>query len=200
MGGAPLSRYVGEWRVQRKEIIRRRLAPDRRAVRGRRRRVLAGVGSVASVRAEMWLDDFEVGQVFESPSVLVDEATMIEFARRYDPQPFHVDPAAAAESVFGGLVASGWHTTALTMRLLVDHGPRPVGGLVGLAVDELRWEALRPGSRIRIRAEVTEVRRSTRTPARGTVRLRLLTLDQEDRQVQHAAPLILVPARPDARS
>jgi len=143
----------------------------------------------------MWLEDFSVGQVFESPSMLIDEATMIEFARRYDPQPFHVDPDAAAESVFGGLVASGWHTAALTMRLLVDHGPQPVGGLVGLAVDELRWEALRPGSRIRMRAEVTEVRRSTRNPARGTVRLRLLTLDQADREVQHAAPLLLVPAR-----
>ena len=145
--------------------------------------------------AEMWLDDFAPGQVFESPAIDVRQDDIVAFARRYDPQPFHLDPAAAAESVFGGLVASGWHTAAMTMRLFVDHGPRPRGGLVGLGVEELRWQALRPGARIRMRAEVLEVRRSRSRPDRGTVRIRLLTLDEGGREVQHAIPTILVPAR-----
>jgi acyl dehydratase len=147
--------------------------------------------------AEMWLEDFRAGQVFESPYTEVGREEIVGFARRYDPQPFHLDPAAARDSVFGGLVASGWHTAALTMRLFVDHGPRPRGGLVGLGVDELRWQALREGSRIRIRAEVLEVRRSKSRTDRGTVRIRLQTLDEEGREVQHALPTILVPARTD---
>lgn len=142
-----------------------------------------------------FLEDFAVGDRFETPDVEVTSEAIIEFASRYDPQYFHVDPDAATASVFGGHVASGWHTAGLTMRLLIDHGPAVSGGLVGLGAEELRWGPLRGGDRIRVIGEVVDARRSRSGEPRGVVRLRLRTLNQRDEEVQHMVTAILVPAR-----
>lgn len=142
-----------------------------------------------------FLEDFSVGERFETPDVEVTSEAIVAFARSFDPQPFHLDPTAADGSVFGGLTASGWHTAALTMRLWVDHGPAVSGGLVGLGADELRWRPLRPGDRVRLVGEVLEVRPSRSGAPRGVVRLRLRTLSGRDEEVQHMVAAILVPSR-----
>src|SRR5690242_1867064 len=100
----------------------------------------------------LYLDDFAVGQVFRAGGVTVTEDEIKAFAAKYDPQPFHLDEAAAKASIFRGLVASGWHTMALTMRLLVDGGAGPIaGGIIGAGTDELRWpRPVRPGDRLRV--------------------------------------------------
>jgi acyl dehydratase len=144
------------------------------------------------------LEDLHPGDRFVTPEREVTEAEIVAFAREYDPQPFHTDPGAAAGSVFGRLVASGWHTTALTMRLWVDHGPQIAGGMVGLGVEELRWRPLLPGDRIRLEGEILEVRPSRSGAPRGVVRMRIRTLNHRDEEVQHMVSTILVPARDGA--
>jgi acyl dehydratase len=144
------------------------------------------------------LEDLHPGDRFVTPEREVTEAEIVAFAREYDPQPFHTDPGAAAGSVFGRLVASGWHTTALTMRLWVDHGPQIAGGMVGLGVEELRWMPLLPGDRIRLEGEILEVRPSRSGAPRGVVRMRIRTLNHRDEEVQHMVSTILVPARDGA--
>jgi ribose 5-phosphate isomerase B len=146
-------------------------------------------------RPEVWFEDLPEGMTFSTPPVVVDEDAIVGFARRYDPQAFHLDAEAARGMVFGGLVASGWHTTAITMRLFTDHGPRISGGLVGLGVEELRWGPLRPGDRVRVEGEVAGARRSRNARPRGIVRVRLRTLGAEGGEVQHMLATMLVPAR-----
>ena len=143
-----------------------------------------------------WLEDFTPGTTFETPAEIVDEAEIVAFAGRYDPQPFHLDREAAEGSLFGGLVASGWHTAALTMGLLVRHVPAPKGGWVGLGVQDMRWGPLRPGDAIRLRVEVVDARVSSGRPDRGVVRLGVRTLNQSDEEVQRYVVSVLVPARP----
>jgi len=122
---------------------------------------------------ERFFEDFEPGQVYELGSRTVTEADIIAFAREWDPQPFHTDPEAAAESAFGGLIASGWHTGAMWMRLYVDSllgGPASQGSP---GIEELRWLApVRPGDTLHGRLTVLETRPSERRPGRGTVRIR----------------------------
>jgi acyl dehydratase len=122
---------------------------------------------------EHYFEDFEPGQVFELGSHDVTEAEIVEFAERWDPQPFHTDAEAAAESVFGGLIASGWHTGAMWMRLYVDS---LLGGMTSMGspgIEELRWLApVRPGDTLHGRLTVLETTPSERRPDRGTVRIR----------------------------
>ena len=141
------------------------------------------------------LEDFHPGDRFVSPEREVAEAEIVAFAREYDPQHFHTDPASAAQSVFGRHVASGWHTAALTMRLWLEHGPKVAGGTIGLGVEELRWGPLVPGDRIRVEGEILEVRPSSSGAPRGVVRVRLRTLTHRDEEVQHMITAILVPTR-----
>ena len=143
----------------------------------------------------LFFDDICPGQRFESATVTVARDDIVAFARLYDPQPFHLDEAAAAVSLFGGLVASGWHTAALTMRLLV--GSLPVaGGLVG-AGGEMRWpHPTRPGDVLRVASEVTAVTPSRSKPDRGTVLLRCETANQHGTVVQIMQPRLMVPRRP----
>jgi acyl dehydratase len=143
-----------------------------------------------------YFEEFQVGEVFETPPRPVSEHEIVAFAEAYDPQHFHTDPGSAHESVFGTHVASGWHTAAMTMRLWVDHGPAVAGGLIGLGADELRWGPLRPGDRIRVVGEILETRSSSSGAPRGTIRVRLRTLNQHDAEVQHMIATILVPTRP----
>ncbi len=144
----------------------------------------------------MWLEDFEPGQTWTTPATRMTEADIVEFGSRYDPQPFHTDPTAAVDTIFGGLVASGWHTMASMMRLFVDHGPRPAAGLVGLGVDELRFpRAVRPGDELHLVVETLGSMRSPRNPERGTIRLSLRAVNQDGEEVLTAWTTILVPAR-----
>src|SRR5262245_16022558 len=101
-----------------------------------------------------YLEDFTVGQTFRSGWRSIDEERIKTFAAEFDPQPFHLDEQVARSTIFGGLVASGWHTAAITMRLLVESGLRPAGGIVGAGFDEFRWpRPVRPGDALRIEVE-----------------------------------------------
>src|ERR1035438_6154095 len=131
-------------------------------------------------RERLYLDDFQVGQRFASGTHLIDMAQIKAFARQFDPQPFHLDEEAAKASLFGGLVASGWHTAALTMRLLVESGLPVAGGLIGMG-GELSWpRPTRPGDVLRVVTEIKEVTPSRSRPDRGTVRMRSETRNQRD--------------------
>ena len=122
---------------------------------------------------EHYFEDFEPGQVFELGSRRVTEAEIVEFAERWDPQPFHVDPSAAAESAFGGLIASGWHTGAMWMRMYVDSLLDGAASMGSPGIEELRWLApVRPGDTLAGRLTVLETTPSERRPDRGTVRIR----------------------------
>jgi acyl dehydratase len=148
-----------------------------------------------------YLEDFAVGQVFKSGRKRVDKDEIFAFAREFDPQPFHLDEDAAQRSPFGGLAASGWHTAAITMRLLVDGEFRPAGGILGVGFDELSWpRAVRPGDELYVRSEVLDVRPSKSRPDRGLIRVRNTTVNQNDETVQVFTANLLVPRRPGAAS
>ena len=116
--------------------------------------------------------DFQAGQTFRSGEGSVTAEEIKEFAGKFDPQPFHLDDAAADAGPFKGLAASGWHTTALTMRLMVQGGLPIAGGIVGAAIDELRWQRpLRPGDVVHVDSEVLEVIPSQSRPGQGRVRV-----------------------------
>ena len=145
----------------------------------------------------IWLDDFAPGQKYLSNKLRLDAAAIKAFAAQFDPQPFHLDEAAARESFFGGLAASGWHTAALTMRLLVESGFRPAGGIIGSRADELKWpRPVRPGDELHVESEVLEVRRSTSRPVQGFIKCRTTTLNQNGEPVQVLVMNLLVQARP----
>ena len=112
-----------------------------------------------------YLEDFSVGQTFGSGRLRVEKERIKSFAAEFDPQPFHLDEAAARDSIFRGLAASGWHTAALTMRLLVESELKPAGGIVGAGFDEFRWpRPVRPGDELHLESEVLEVRPSKSRP------------------------------------
>ena len=150
---------------------------------------------------KQYLEDFAAGQVFKTGRKRVDKAEILAFAKEYDPQPYHLDEEAARRSPFGGLAASGWHTAAMTMRLLVDSEFRPAGGILGVGFDELSWpRAVRPGDELHVRSEVLEVRPSKSRPDRGMIRVRNTTVNQNDEVVQVFTGNLLVPRRPGAAS
>ncbi len=129
---------------------------------------------------EQYFEDFEPGQIVELGSRRVTEEEIVAFAREWDPQPFHVDPDAARESVFGGLIASGWHTGAMWMRLYVDSLLGSAASQGSPGVEELRWLApVRPGDTLRGRLEVLETVPSQRRRDRGTVRIRAEMVNQD---------------------
>lgn len=148
--------------------------------------------------AEHYLEDFHSGQIFNgSTRIHVDEDAIKTFAAAFDPQPFHLDEEAAKDSIFAGLAASGWHTSALTMRLLVDSDVKVAGGLIGLGLKELRWpRPVRPGDELRVRMEVLAVRESRSRPQQGLVTMRTTTLNQADEVVQESVNTLIVPRRP----
>ncbi|BAQ47019.1 MULTISPECIES: MaoC family dehydratase [Methylobacterium] len=147
---------------------------------------------------ELYLDDLAAGQVYRSGETTVSEAEIVRFAGEFDPQPFHLDAEAARATFFGGLAASGWHTAALTMRLLVDSEMRIAGGIIGAGMDEVRWpKPLRPGDTIRLESEVLEVRPSRSRPSQGLAKVRTTTLNQHGEAVQVLVANLLVVRRPE---
>jgi acyl dehydratase len=145
----------------------------------------------------LYLDDIAVGQTFVTGTVQVETGKVKAFAAEFDPQPFHLDAEAARASMFGGLVASGWHTAALTMRLLVDGEFQIVGGLIGLGVEEVRWpRPVRPGDVLHVESEVLDVRPSKSQPDRGIVKMRNTTLNQAGEPVMVQVVNIIAPRRP----
>jgi acyl dehydratase len=141
-----------------------------------------------------YLEDFAVGQTFGSGRLRIDKEQIFAFAAEFDPQPFHLDEAGARQSIFGGLCASGWHTAALTMRLLLDSDLKPAGGLIGAGLDECRWpRPVRPGDELRIQCEVIEVRPSKSRPEQGLIKLRTTTLNQDGEAVLvHVVNLVVL--------
>ncbi len=128
-----------------------------------------------------WFEDFPVGMAVEIPGPTLTRESIVEFASRYDPQPFHVDEAAAKESDFGGLIASGWHTVSLAMRMICDAYLLDAASLGSPGVNQVRWlKPVRPGDTIRLRMSVLEARRSVSKPDRGTVLHRWEVLNQKD--------------------
>jgi acyl dehydratase len=142
-----------------------------------------------------YLDDLQVGQRFVSPSHALDEAQIKAFAAQFDPQPFHLDEAAAKASLFGGLAASGWHTAAITMRLLVEGGAPIAGGVIGGSC-EISWpQPTRPGDILTVESEILEVRPSRSRPDRGMATMRSETRNQRGEILQVLTAKIVVPRR-----
>lgn len=143
-----------------------------------------------------YFEDFQVGDVFELGTTSVTEEEMIAFARQFDPQPFHVDPAQARASVFGGIIASGWHTASLFMRLLVDNFLRETVSLGSPGLDEVRWlQPLRPGDTLRARFTILECRASKSRAEMGILRSRSEVFNQRDELVMTVIGVHLVGRR-----
>ena len=144
----------------------------------------------------LYLDDIEVGDTFTTGTHEVSAADIKRFAGEFDPQPFHLDDEAARESIFGGLAASGWHTAAITMRLLVTSGPKLSHGVLGLG-GEIQWtKPMRPGDVLHVESEVVELIPSRSRSDRGVLVLRSKTINQHGDVVQDLTAKLLVMRRP----
>jgi acyl dehydratase len=142
-------------------------------------------------------EDFPAGEVVTYGAYEVTAEEIKAFAAEFDPQPFHLDEDSARRSIFGGLAASGWHTAALTMRLLVESDFKPVGGIVGAGFDEFRWPVpVRPGDELHVESEVLEVRPSKSRPHQGLLKVRTTTKNQNGEAVQVSVGNLVVPRRP----
>jgi acyl dehydratase len=129
---------------------------------------------------ERYFDDYATGEIFEMGDYLITRAEILDFAGRYDPQAFHLDEAAARASIFGGLIASGWMTCSVLMRILVDHFISPVSSMGSPGIDEIRWlKPVRPGDRLKARVTVLDTRRSSSRPDRGIVHFHQEALNQD---------------------
>ncbi len=148
-------------------------------------------------RAKLFLEDLAEGMRFAAGPLPVEAGEVAAFAARYDPQPFHLDEAAAqGHPVFAGLAASGWHTAAMTMRMLVESDLWPNGGIVGAGMDELRWpRPVHPGDELHIETEILEVRPSRSRPEQGLVKARTTTFNGRGEPVQVLVANLIVPRR-----
>ncbi len=143
-----------------------------------------------------YLEDFAAGQIFRSGTLRVTADEIKAFAAKFDPQPFHLDEDAARKSLFQGLAASGWHTAALTMQLLVGGELKPAGGIVGAGFEEFRWlKPVRPGDELRLESEIIEVRASKSRPEQGLIKVRTTTFNQNNEPVQVLVGTLVVPRR-----
>jgi acyl dehydratase len=146
-----------------------------------------------------YFEDYALGSTYECGSVSIDKASIVAFAKEFDPQPFHVDPVAAAAGPYGGLIASGWHTAALVMRLLVENYLAAESSLGSAGLDELRWpHPVRPGDTLRVRATVVESRRSLSKPDRGIVKTMVEAANSGGATVMRATAINFMLVRPDA--
>ena len=146
---------------------------------------------------QYFFESVEPGAILELGSRTVSEEEILAFGREYDPQPFHIDPVAAEASIFGGLVASGWHTCALTMRLMVDSFLSRAASLGSPGVEQIRWlRPVRPGDTISVRIVVLETRASQSKPDRGAVKMRTEVTNQAGELVMTMESTGLVGRRP----
>lgn len=147
-------------------------------------------------KSTLYLEDLQIGQRFISGTHVIDVDQIKAFAKQFDPQPFHTDPEAAKESLFEGLVASGWHTAAISMRLLTECGMDIAGGLIG-AGGEISWpRPTRPGSVLHVECEILDLRSSKSRPDRGVMTVRNETRDQNGEILQILVAKLVVPRRP----
>jgi acyl dehydratase len=157
-----------------------------------------------------YLEDFVVGQTFGSRRLRINKEQIEAFASEFDPQPFHLDEAAARDTIFQGLTASGWHTAALTMRLLIESELKPAGGIVYAGFNEtssakerhfVRWpRPVRPGDELHIESEVLEVRPPKSLANHGRIKVRITTLNQNNEAVQVQISSLAVPRRQSSGS
>lgn len=157
----------------------------------------AATSVLATPIDDRYFEDYVPASVFEFGQVLVEEAEIIAFAQRFDPQTMHVDPEKAAAGPYGGLIASGWHTLSMMMRLYVDHYLSAVASLASPGVDEVRWHRpVRPGDRLRLRVTVAETRPSRSKPDRGLVVSRLEAINQDGSVVSSLTAMNLLMKKP----
>jgi acyl dehydratase len=149
-------------------------------------------------KKRLYLEDLQVGQRFVTATRKLDAEEIKAYAREFDPQPFHLDDEAAKDTLFGGLAASGWHTVAITMRLMVDSGLPLAGGILGVS-GEISWpKPTRPGDILQVVSEIEEVTPSRSRPDRGMVRVRNETRNQRGEIVQVLIAKLVVPRRAPA--
>jgi acyl dehydratase len=154
------------------------------------------VNDLAAPSKPRYFEDFPVGAVFEFGSIAVTEQEIIAFARQFDPQTMHMDPVAAAKGPAGGLIASGWHTIAMMMRMYADH-ILPEDGLPAPGVDEVRWHhPVRPGDTLRMRVTIEAARPSQSRPDRGVIRPFSEVLNQHSEVVLSMRPINIIRRRP----
>jgi len=144
-----------------------------------------------------YLEDLKVGDKFQTASAVMTEEAILDFARQWDPQPIHTDHAAAAAGPFKGIIASGWHTAAMVMKLTAE--ARPLGGVtvLGLGVEEMQWpQPVRPGDTVRVESEVTGIRPSKSQPDHGVVNITSTAYNQRGEVVFIVRPNLWIPRRP----
>lgn len=145
---------------------------------------------------DLYFEDYVPGSVYEFGSIVVTEKDILDFAKRYDPQPFHLDPQKAKEGPFGGLIASGWQTAAFTMRLLVDHFLSRVAGMGSPGSGPIQFlKPVRSGDELSIRVTILEATRSRSKPDRGTIRIFLETINQHQEVVMNREGIAIVRCR-----
>jgi acyl dehydratase len=153
-------------------------------------------GNAGEAMTEQYFEDYAVGQTYNTGQHRIDKEQIVAFATQFDPQYYHLDEEAAKKSPFKGLAASGWHTAAITMRLMVDGEFKPAGGILGVGFDQLSWlKPVRPGDELHVKSEVLEVRPSKSRRDRGTVRVKNTTFNQNEEAVQSFTANLLVPRR-----
>jgi acyl dehydratase len=144
-----------------------------------------------------YMEDLSVGQRFGAGPVEVTEADIIAYARQYDPQDFHTDPIRAKNTIFGELIASGWHTASITMRLIIEASPKMKGGMIGRSVERMSWvRPVRPGDRLHFEGEILDLRASNSNPDRGIMRVKNTTFNQNQEPVLEMETVVFVPRRP----
>jgi acyl dehydratase len=148
---------------------------------------------------ERYFEDYPTGAVFTAGAMPVTAAGIVDFAGKYDPQAMHTDPEAAAHGYFGGLIASGWHTGAMMMRLFADNFLSPASSIASPGLDELRWlKPVRPGDMLSLRVTILEARRSRSRPDQGVVRSFVEVLNQHGDAVMSLKPISLIRCRPNS--
>ena len=153
--------------------------------------------TTTSAAKDYYFEDYVISSVHECGPIKIDEEEIIEFARRFDPQPFHTDPELAKDSIYSGLIASGWHTASLMMRLIVDNYLSRVASLGSPGVDELRWLLpVRPGDKLSLRITVAEANRSKSRPDRGVVHSFVEVLNQNGEVVMSVKAVNFLLCRP----
>jgi acyl dehydratase len=156
------------------------------------------ISSFTAPADQRYFEDYVAGTVYEFGSITVEQEEIIAFARRFDPQVFHTDPELAQSTIYGGLIASGWHTAGLMMRLFADHFLSKVASLGSPGVDELRWNMpVRPGDELSVRVTVQETKRSRSKPDRGIIQSVIEVLNQHREVVMSMKAVNFTLCRPE---